>query len=42
MKMLSKLEVLKNDLYFDIQEYLEEQLEIEHKKELISDRKSEN
>lgn len=42
MKMLSKLEVLKNDLYFDIQEYLEEQLEFEYKKELISDRKSEN
>ncbi len=42
MKMLSKLEVLKNDLYFDIQEYLEEQIELEYKKELISDRKSEN
>ena len=42
MKMLDKLEILKNDLYFDIQEYLEEQLEIEHKKELISDYQSQN
>lgn len=42
MKMLAKLETLKNVLYFDIQEYLEEQLEIEQNKELISDRKSEN
>lgn len=42
MKMLAKLEVLKNNLYLDIQEYLEEQIELEYKKELISDRKSEN
>lgn len=42
MKMLKILEELKDDLYFDLQEYLEEQLEIEYKKELISDSQSQN
>ena len=42
MKMLKILNELKDDLYFDIQEYLEEQIEIEHKKELISDHQSQN
>lgn len=32
MKMLKILNKLTDDLYFDVQEYLEEQLEIEHKK----------
>ena len=35
MKMLDKLEVLKNDLYFDIQEELTEQLKEDYKKELV-------
>ena len=42
MKMLKIINELADDLYFDIQEYLEEQIEIEHKKELISDWQSQN
>ena len=42
MKMLKILNELTDDLYFDVQEYLTEDLEEDYKKELISDRKSEN
>ena len=42
MKMLKIINKLKDDLYFDIQEYLTEDLKEDYKKELISDRKSEN
>lgn len=42
MKMLKIINELADDLYFDIQEYLEEQIEIEQNKELISDYQSQN
>lgn len=37
IKMLEIVEKLINDLYYDIQEQIEEDLEIEYKKELSSD-----
>lgn len=42
IKILDRVEKLIDDLYFDIQEELTEQLEKEYKKELISDGQSEN
>ena len=42
IKMLDKLEMLIDDLCFDIKEYLTEQSIEDYKKELISDYQSEN
>jgi len=42
IKMLDKLEILIDDLYFDIKEYLTEQSIEDYKKELISDYQSQN
>lgn len=42
IKILDRVEKLIDDLYFDIQEELTEQLEKEYKKELISDYQSQN
>ena len=42
MKMLKIINKLKDDLYFDVQEYLTEEVKEDYKKELISDYQSQN